>query len=78
MSQPEITPKTTMKWKFMPRVDIANQRFELETFSIVDGFPAQLTSEIFDCKDECVRRALIALGWTPPPEKPLTEPPCSQ
>ena len=33
------------------------------------GFSATLTRKFLDTEDRAIRAALVALGWTPPPEK---------
>lgn len=54
--------KTTTEIR--PHLDIKEQTLEFE--SVTDGLIKQHFTETINFKDECVRKALIALGWTPP------------
>lgn len=42
---------------------------EYHTYDL-DDLRQRVTTQIIKLKDKQVREALIALGWTPPPEKP--------
>jgi hypothetical protein len=59
-------PKRKMQWKITPSIDRANGTVALE----VEDWAGKITREVMNTKDVAVRKALIALGWTPPPETP--------
>lgn len=40
----------------------------METASTMNGIRDVISREIMDTKDKRIKDALIALGWTPPPE----------
>lgn len=51
--------------KSTPSFDYENQILSIRTE--MEGVIEKVATEQVDFKDECVRKALIALGWTPPP-----------
>ncbi len=50
--------------KSTPIFDKQNQILSIRTE--MEGIIERCVTEQVDFKDECVRKALIALGWTPP------------
>jgi len=59
-------PERKMQWKFIPSVDRANGTVAIET----EDWAGKITREFMNTKEAAVRKSLIALGWTPPPETP--------
>jgi hypothetical protein len=69
------------------RIDTAKYRISCKEFperlefeqgfdfsgEVIKPFTARVTKEVLDFKEEMVHRKLIALGWTPPGEKAITQ-----
>ena len=51
--------------KSIPSFDYENQILSIKTE--MEGIIERCVTEQVNFRDECVRKALIALGWTPPP-----------
>jgi len=51
-----------MQWKITPSFDRATGIVALET----EDWGGRITREVMNTKDQAIRKALIALGWTPP------------
>lgn len=51
------------------KVDMDWEAQRLQFNTTIKGFTDQLVHESICFKDKAVRTALIALGWTPPPEE---------
>jgi hypothetical protein len=51
---------------FTPKIDILNQKIEIDVVEKMDGIITNHYKEILDLKEKMVRDSLIALGWTPP------------
>lgn len=51
-----------------PKVDIINQKIEIDVVEKMNGMIVNHNKEIIDLKENMIRAALIALGWTPPGE----------
>ena len=54
---------TGLKFCVEAHLDINAQTLTFET----TDFSGKIAREVYNFKDEAVRRSLIALGWTPPP-----------
>lgn len=59
-----------MEYKITQRiVPTMNWNSEVLTLSTeIDGMIQKMVTEQINFKEECVRKALIGLGWTPPKE----------
>lgn len=55
--------------KFTVTPTICGDSIQLETRTTMEGFADQVAHAVTNTKEEAVRAGLIALGWTPPPEK---------
>ena len=67
----ETMPANVMRWQFTPKIDFTSGNIEfLNAQSDMRGIMHNTHLEIIRTKEKSVREALIALGWTPPPETP--------
>ncbi len=59
-----------MKYTVKPTVNFDSGEIVIETSleHEMDAYNIKLTTEIMRTKEKVARAALIALGWTPPPE----------
>lgn len=55
--------------RLTPIFDLKKQLLHIDFESKFNGMASQISRETLNFKDQCVRQALIALGWTPPKEK---------
>jgi hypothetical protein len=65
MPQHEAHPpfSRSMKWTFTPSIDREKGLVMLDT----EDWGGKITREVMNTKERAIRRALIALGWIPPP-----------
>lgn len=56
----------SMRWNITSSIDRENGFVMLDT----EDYAGKITREIMRTKEEAIRNALIALGWTPPLEPP--------
>jgi hypothetical protein len=54
------------KTEVTPRLDVKNQLLELFYLESMDDYVVNGYKEVVDFKEQVIRDALIALGWTPP------------
>lgn len=53
-----------------PTLNLETGRLRIDTSVQFDpnGIEQNIISEVYMLKEQCIRDALIRLGWTPPPE----------
>lgn len=54
--------------KLIPRLDVHEEKLYIDNYSndVISGIAKKMYTDVYDFKEECVRNALIALGWAPP------------
>lgn len=65
-----------MKWSIRPAVYFDTGIIRMDTVlhgEIMDKKMEEVSTQLIQTKDKAVRECLIKLGWTPPPEIPISK-----